>query len=212
MAKAGGAQTIDFSETDVYDELMALTDNRGPDSCIDAVGCEAAGHGATDATLDKVKAAAFLATDRACASSGNHVLSQSRHRLHSGRVWLGGRLTLLHTRATHVSRVKFKPTYRSRRLLSLQPRTAGRTNRTAQIGPPPAPIRAFGLSTPVEPSFDPLTKLAAGAQRKWWSLGWSWGQPVFESTLLRSFARDLALPLFRSACGRAQQCVAVPSP
>ena len=38
MAKAGGAETIDFSEIDVYDELMALTDNRGPDSCIDAVG------------------------------------------------------------------------------------------------------------------------------------------------------------------------------
>ena len=32
MAKAGGAETIDFSKTDVYDELMALTDNRGPDS------------------------------------------------------------------------------------------------------------------------------------------------------------------------------------
>jgi threonine dehydrogenase-like Zn-dependent dehydrogenase len=42
------AETIDFSKTDVYDELMALTDHRGPDSCIDAVGCEASGHGATD--------------------------------------------------------------------------------------------------------------------------------------------------------------------
>jgi threonine dehydrogenase-like Zn-dependent dehydrogenase len=35
-----------------------------PDSCIDAVGCEASGHGAADAILDKVKAATFLATDR----------------------------------------------------------------------------------------------------------------------------------------------------
>ena len=49
MAEAGGAETIDFSKTDVYDELMSRTDNRGPDSCIDAVGCEAAGHGAADA-------------------------------------------------------------------------------------------------------------------------------------------------------------------
>ena len=40
MAEAGCAETIDFSETDVYDELMKRTDNRGPDSCIDAVGCE----------------------------------------------------------------------------------------------------------------------------------------------------------------------------
>jgi threonine dehydrogenase-like Zn-dependent dehydrogenase len=71
MAEAGGAETIDFSKTDVYDELMALTNNRGPDSCIDAVGCEAAGHGASDATIDKVKAAAFLATDRV------HVLRQA---------------------------------------------------------------------------------------------------------------------------------------
>ena len=64
MAEAGGAETIDFSKTDVYDELMRLTNKRGPDSCIDAVGCEASGHGAADAVLDKVKAAAFLATDR----------------------------------------------------------------------------------------------------------------------------------------------------
>src|SRR6201995_274447 len=70
MAEAGGAETIDFSKTDVYDEVMKRTNKRGPDSCIDAVGCEASAHGAADATLDKVKAAAFLATDRV------HVLRQ----------------------------------------------------------------------------------------------------------------------------------------
>jgi threonine dehydrogenase-like Zn-dependent dehydrogenase len=43
MAEAGGAETIDFSKTDIYDELMKRTDKRGPDSCIDAVGCEASG-------------------------------------------------------------------------------------------------------------------------------------------------------------------------
>jgi threonine dehydrogenase-like Zn-dependent dehydrogenase len=64
MAEAGGAETVDFSKVDVYDELMARTNNRGPDSCIDAVGCEASGHGAADAVLDKVKAVAMLATDR----------------------------------------------------------------------------------------------------------------------------------------------------
>jgi threonine dehydrogenase-like Zn-dependent dehydrogenase len=71
MAERGGAETINFSKTDVYDELMARTDKRGPDSCIDAVGCEASGHGAADAVLDKVKAATFLATDRV------HVLRQA---------------------------------------------------------------------------------------------------------------------------------------
>ena len=43
---------------------MKRSGKRGPDSCIDAVGCEASGHGAADAVLDKVKAATFLATDR----------------------------------------------------------------------------------------------------------------------------------------------------
>jgi threonine dehydrogenase-like Zn-dependent dehydrogenase len=70
MAQAGGAETINFSQIDVHDELMRLTDKRGPDSCIDAVGAEAAGHGALDAVMDKIKAATMLATDRV------HVLRQ----------------------------------------------------------------------------------------------------------------------------------------
>lgn len=41
MARDGGAETIDYEETDVYDSLMQLTGGRGPDSCIDAVGLEA---------------------------------------------------------------------------------------------------------------------------------------------------------------------------
>jgi threonine dehydrogenase-like Zn-dependent dehydrogenase len=58
-----GAEIINFDEEDVYERLKVLTGGRGPDACIDAVGLEA--HGATfDAYVDKVKAAAFLATDR----------------------------------------------------------------------------------------------------------------------------------------------------
>ena len=60
---------------------MARTDKRGPDSCIDAVGCEASGHGAADAVLDKVKAATFLATDRVhVLRAGDHVLPQGAAR------------------------------------------------------------------------------------------------------------------------------------
>lgn len=63
MARAGGAEAIDFTEEDVFDRLRGMTGGRGPDACIDAVGLEA--HGATfDAYVDQVKAAAFLATDR----------------------------------------------------------------------------------------------------------------------------------------------------
>jgi len=65
MARAGGAQTIDFKKQDVYEELMKRTESRGPDACIDAVGTEAAGHGSADAVMDKLKTAVHLATDRA---------------------------------------------------------------------------------------------------------------------------------------------------
>jgi len=59
----GRAETIDLRREDVFDRLKTMTGGLGPDACIDAVGLEA--HGATlDAYLDKVKAAAFLATDR----------------------------------------------------------------------------------------------------------------------------------------------------
>src|SRR3954464_3636009 len=57
------AEVINFEHEDVFDRLKTMTGGRGPDACIDAVGLEA--HGATlDAYRDKVKAAAFLATDR----------------------------------------------------------------------------------------------------------------------------------------------------
>jgi threonine dehydrogenase-like Zn-dependent dehydrogenase len=67
MAEAGKAETIDFSQGDVYDRLQEMTRGRGPDRCIDAVGCEAHGTGSFDATMDKVKTAMMLATDRAHA-------------------------------------------------------------------------------------------------------------------------------------------------
>jgi len=58
------AETIDFSNEDVYDRLQEMTKGRGPDSCVDAVGLEAHGWGKLDAVLDRTKAAAWLATDR----------------------------------------------------------------------------------------------------------------------------------------------------
>ena len=67
MASLGPAETINFDEEDVYDRLMEMTNGRGPDRVVDAVGMEAAGHGALDAVLDKAKAAVMLTTDRAHA-------------------------------------------------------------------------------------------------------------------------------------------------
>ncbi len=64
MAEAGKAETINFDEVKVYDRLMEMTGGRGPDRCIDAVGCEAHAAGSFDAVVDKVKSAVMLATDR----------------------------------------------------------------------------------------------------------------------------------------------------
>ena len=41
-----------------------MTNGRGPDRCIDAVGAEAHGSGSFDAVVDKAKAAVMLGTDR----------------------------------------------------------------------------------------------------------------------------------------------------
>ncbi len=71
MARDGKAETINFTETDVYDKLMEMTKGRGPDRCIDAVGAEAHGAGSLGAVMDKAKAAVMLTTDRA------HVLREA---------------------------------------------------------------------------------------------------------------------------------------
>jgi threonine dehydrogenase-like Zn-dependent dehydrogenase len=63
----GKAETINFDEEDVYERLQQMTKGRGPDRCIDAVGCEAHGGGGIDAVVDKAKAAVNLTTDRAHA-------------------------------------------------------------------------------------------------------------------------------------------------
>lgn len=69
----GKAEVINFekSETTVYERLQEMTKGRGVDRCIDSVGAEAHGTGSFDAIMDKAKAAAFLATDRA------HVLREA---------------------------------------------------------------------------------------------------------------------------------------
>lgn len=67
----GRAEVINFEKEDVYERLQEMTQGRGPDRCIDAVGTEAHGMGTFDAVLDKTKAALFMGTDRP------HVLRQA---------------------------------------------------------------------------------------------------------------------------------------
>jgi threonine dehydrogenase-like Zn-dependent dehydrogenase len=64
-------EIINFDKEEVHDRLMEMTKGRGPDRCIDAVGCEADATASVDSVLDKAKAAVMLTTDRA------HVLRQA---------------------------------------------------------------------------------------------------------------------------------------
>ena len=57
------AETIDYEAEDVYDRLMEMTGDRGPDRCIDAVGTDAHGTGLLAAT-DRAKQALRLEDDR----------------------------------------------------------------------------------------------------------------------------------------------------
>jgi len=67
MAKAGGAHVLNYEEVDVYEALKKMTENRGPDSCIDAVGMEAHGAGIVGRVMnvvDKAKQMLMLESDR----------------------------------------------------------------------------------------------------------------------------------------------------
>ncbi|PTQ13366.1 glutathione-dependent formaldehyde dehydrogenase [Sphingomonas oleivorans] len=64
MAAAGGAITINFDDESVIERLNELTDGKGPEKCIDAVGMEAHATATLDSVYDRVKQAAMLETDR----------------------------------------------------------------------------------------------------------------------------------------------------
>ncbi|RAY11147.1 glutathione-dependent formaldehyde dehydrogenase [Actinomadura craniellae] len=59
-----GAETIDYAETDVLEELREMTAGRGPDACIDAVGMEAHHPNPAMYGYDRAKQAARLETER----------------------------------------------------------------------------------------------------------------------------------------------------
>lgn len=69
--KQGRAETINFEKDDVFERLKEMTNGRGPDRCIDAVGCEAHAAGIVGAVMDKVGSAASFSPDR------GHVLHET---------------------------------------------------------------------------------------------------------------------------------------
>jgi threonine dehydrogenase-like Zn-dependent dehydrogenase len=79
LAEASGALTLDFLKEDTYDRIQELTQGRGADACIDAVGTEPETSG-FDAVLDRIKVATFMGTRSAACSSPSHsLLPQLRH-------------------------------------------------------------------------------------------------------------------------------------
>ncbi|MFH5926097.1 zinc-dependent alcohol dehydrogenase [Roseomonas xinghualingensis] len=73
MARAAGAETLDFRKVDVYDAIQERTKGRGADACIDAVGTEADTFASFDSVIDRVKVATFMGSDRP------HVVRQAIH-------------------------------------------------------------------------------------------------------------------------------------
>jgi len=63
MAKAAGAEVLNFETDKIHDALMEMTRGHGPDACIDAVGMEAH-EGGLIGTYDKVKQVMRVETDR----------------------------------------------------------------------------------------------------------------------------------------------------
>lgn len=73
LAKQAGAEILNFRDEDIYDRIMQMTQGRGADSCIDAVGTEPLASSGFDAVVDRIKVATFMGTDRP------HVLRQAIH-------------------------------------------------------------------------------------------------------------------------------------
>jgi threonine dehydrogenase-like Zn-dependent dehydrogenase len=65
MAEAAGAIPINFDEESVLEALEELTDGKGPDKCIDAVGLEAHATSTIDALYDRAKQMTMAVSDRA---------------------------------------------------------------------------------------------------------------------------------------------------
>jgi threonine dehydrogenase-like Zn-dependent dehydrogenase len=67
----GQAETIDFSNEKVYERLMEMTKGRGPDRCMDVVGCESYAANTATAVIEEVKENVLWQSDRM------HVLNEA---------------------------------------------------------------------------------------------------------------------------------------
>jgi threonine dehydrogenase-like Zn-dependent dehydrogenase len=70
LAKAAGAEVLNFEEVKINEALTEMTAGRGPDACVDCVGMEAHGW-SVDNVLDMIKVKTHVTFDRA------HVLREA---------------------------------------------------------------------------------------------------------------------------------------
>lgn len=68
--RGGRGHQLNFEEDDVFDRLNDLTEGKGPDKCIDAVGLESHATASFNSVYDRAKQALMLESDRP------HVLRQ----------------------------------------------------------------------------------------------------------------------------------------
>jgi threonine dehydrogenase-like Zn-dependent dehydrogenase len=80
MAAAAGSEIINFQHESVIERLNELTDDKGPDKCIDAVGLEAHASSHADSIMDRMKQMTMTANDRA------HVLREMIYVCRGGGV------------------------------------------------------------------------------------------------------------------------------
>jgi threonine dehydrogenase-like Zn-dependent dehydrogenase len=73
LGQASVAVTLDFKKEDIHDRIQEMTNGRGADACIDAVGTEPDIGSGFDVVVDRIKVATFMGTDRP------HVLRQAIH-------------------------------------------------------------------------------------------------------------------------------------
>jgi threonine dehydrogenase-like Zn-dependent dehydrogenase len=87
LPRKGGAETLTDEDKEVQEKLRDMTNGRGPDHCIDAVGLEA--HGATlDPCTIAIKTAVMLETDRSSrVACGDIRMCQGWNGFHPGRLW-----------------------------------------------------------------------------------------------------------------------------
>jgi len=64
MAQQLGASPLNFDAVNVVEALNELTNGKGPDKCIDAVGLEAHATASLDSVYDRIKQAVMLESDR----------------------------------------------------------------------------------------------------------------------------------------------------